>query len=115
MKLFKTIILSLLLISLVGCATTQTNNKENQIKEQVLKLLEKEYKQQFKIQNFNITYESYARSDTGCVFFFCTPQEKFETYNLKIQAVDNPIIVMTVKLDYVNKESIKRCLLYWVK
>ena len=111
-KLIKIFITALIALNIASCATAgANNNQQEQVKNAVLKSLEQEYKQPFKILDFNYKYQSHSNPH-DCVFLYCKT-EKYGTYYFKIQAVDNPIIVMDFKMNdgLVTKKSIKRVVL----
>ena len=96
-RLSKIIALVLMLGLTVGCATKlapKANEKEQEkVKQEVLQLLEKEYSQPFKIVDYSYSYDTHYPAG-NCSGETCTIR-KFGTYDFKIQAVDNPIIVMS--------------------
>lgn len=115
MKLIKLIILTFLVTTLVSCGAYQyttakkesneaTQEQQEQVKTQVIKLLEEEYKQPFKLEDFSYKYERHW-VDSSCQMSFCE-MEKYGTYYFKVQAINNPII-MDFKIDDDKKESIK--------
>ena len=73
---------------------------------QLIEMLEQEYQQPFKI--INVTYEYRIKwVDRGCRVIGC-PRKQSGVYTFEIQAVDNPIIVITEKVGDVNvKEWMK--------
>jgi len=64
-------------------------------------LLEKEYNQLFKIVGYSYSYDTHYSAD-NCSGDTCIVR-KFGTYKLKIQAVNNPIIVMSLRLEDTEK------------
>jgi len=82
-----------------------TKEQQEQVKQEVLKLLTDEYKQPFKLEDFSYKYERHW-VDSTCQMSFCE-MEKYGTYNFKVKAIDNPIITMNFKFDDEKKESIK--------
>ncbi|KEI36076.1 hypothetical protein FRA_22c00180 [Francisella sp. W12-1067] len=115
-RLLKIIILLYLSIFLSGCSSVAlmsapiigysqrsispkaTKEQQQQVKQQVMQLLEKEYKQPFKLESFEYKYQTYNRPGS---FDFA----EYGTYYFKIQALDNPIIVMDFRIDDINKSS----------
>lgn len=82
-----------------------TQEQQQEVKTQVMKLLEEEYKQPFKLEDFSYKYERHW-VDNSCQLSLCD-MEKYGTYHFEIQAVDNPIIELEFNIDDENKESIK--------
>ncbi|WP_149031959.1 hypothetical protein [Francisella philomiragia] len=82
-----------------------TQEQQQEVKTQVMKLLEEEYKQPFKLEDFSYKYERHW-VDNSCQLSLCE-MEKYGTYHFEIQAVDNPIIELEFNIDDENKESIK--------
>ncbi|AIT09005.1 hypothetical protein LO80_02775 [Candidatus Francisella endociliophora] len=76
-----------------------TKEQQEEVKNQVMKLLEEEYKQPFKLESFEYKYEKHH--ETGGSINV----REYGTYYFKIQAIDNPII----ELDFVikDKETLK--------
>jgi len=112
MKLLKQIIILISVVSLFSCASTATldKTKDVEIQKEVIKVLQEEYKQPFKILDFKYKYESHTSPTSDCVFLYCKSR-KYGTYYFKVKAINNPIITMNFKLEYADKASIKRCLL----
>ncbi|QIV94291.1 hypothetical protein [Allofrancisella frigidaquae] len=75
-----------------------TKEQQQQVKQEVMQLLEKEYKQPFKLESFEYKYQTHNRPGS---FDFA----EYGTYYFKIQALDNPIIVMNFRIDDINKSS----------
>ena len=110
MKLLKTIILSVALISLFSCSERlspkRSDAEQQQVKQQVMKLLEAEYHQPFKLEEFNYKYDTkykygflYKKGETSGLFKF------------KIQAINNPIISTDFYIFDGKKDSIKKDIL----
>jgi hypothetical protein len=99
--------MALIALNIASCATAgANNNQQEQVKNAVLKALEQEYKQPFKILDFNYKYESHSNPH-DCVFLYCKT-EKYGTYYFKIQAVNNLIIIIDFKMnDGGTEKSIK--------
>ncbi|MBK2279852.1 hypothetical protein [Francisella philomiragia] len=99
-RLFMLLVLAFYLssCSLFGGASYK---EQQEVKSQVMKLLEEEYKQPFKLENFEYKYETHYEYS-----FFWINWETYGTYHFEIQAVDNPIIVMNFDIDDKDKESI---------
>lgn len=107
-KLIKIFLTALIALNVASCATAgANNNQQDQVKNAVLKALEQKYKQPFKVLDFSYKYESHSNPH-DCVFLYCKT-EKYGTYYFKIQAVDNPIIIMSFNFTdgSATKESIK--------
>lgn len=115
MKKFKLIIAIFMLLLLSSCipykikaeANSATTEQQNEVKQQVLKLLTDEYKQPFKLEDFSYKYETHWEHIDCQIAGYC-PKVQYGTYYLKIKAIDNPIIVMHIEIKDKNKESIKR-------
>lgn len=116
MKLFKNLVLALFFVALSSCGAYQyttakkesnkaTKEQQQQVKNQVMKLLEEEYKQPFKLEDFSYKYERHW-VDSSCQMSFCE-MEKYGTYYFKVKAIDNPIILMDFKIDDDKKETVK--------
>ncbi|AIT08854.1 hypothetical protein LO80_01910 [Candidatus Francisella endociliophora] len=118
MRFIKIAILFVFMVSLISCGAYQyttakresneaTTEQQQKVKTEILKLLEDEYKQPFKLKDFNYTYERHWVDNT-CQMSFCK-MEKYGIYSFKVQAVDNPIIIMNFKINDgdVTKASIK--------
>jgi hypothetical protein len=122
MKLLKTIILSVALISLFSCSERLSPKRsdagQQQVKQQVVKSLEEYYKQPFKLEDFKYEYKKQYPSG-NCQGASCNII-KLGTYTFKIKAVDNPIIKIDLELidnkEFLDKneqeESINRFILY---
>jgi hypothetical protein len=91
MKVFKTITLSIALISLFSCSERlspkRSDAEQQEVKQQVMKLFDDEYHQPFELKSFNYKYDTkykygflYKKGETSGLFKF------------KIQAINNPII-----------------------
>ena len=78
-----------------------TKEQQEEVKTQVMKLLEEEYKQPFKLESFDYKYETHASSHSLPATY-----SKYGIYSFKVKAVDNPIIEMNFSVDD-NKDSIK--------
>lgn len=104
--LLKYFSLAVILLFLSSCSLETLSPKaskqeQEQVKQKVLSMLEKEYNQPFKILDFNYDYKFHYK-----VSFLVVVGKRYGTYNFKIQAVDNPIIVMKLKLeDSFNKDD----------
>jgi hypothetical protein len=116
MRFIKLSFLTLFVTTLVSCGAYQyttatkesneaTTEQQQAVKTQVMKLLEEEYQQPFKLKDFSYKYERHW-VDSTCQMSFCE-MEKYGTYNFKVKAIDNPIITMNFKFDDEKKESIK--------
>ena len=110
MRFIKIITLSIALISLFSCSERlspkRSYTEQQQIKQQVMKLLEKEYHQPFKLEEFNDKYDTkyeygflYKKGETSGLFKF------------KIQAINNPIISTDFYIFDGKKDSIKKDIL----
>ncbi|QIV94181.1 hypothetical protein [Allofrancisella frigidaquae] len=75
-----------------------TKEQQQQVKQEVMQLLEKEYKQPFKLESFEYKYQTHNRPGS---FDF----SQYGSYYFKVQALDNPIIVMDFRIDDINKSS----------
>ena len=109
-KLIKIFLTVLIALNVASCATAnvENNNLDNQniVKQKVLNLLEKQYNQKFKILSFDYKQENYSNPANDCVFLYCK-STKIGVYDFKIQAVENPIIIMNFKISDQGKKSIK--------
>jgi uncharacterized protein (UPF0297 family) len=102
-RLSKIVALFLILSLTVGCATKLApkadKQKQEEVKQEVLNLLEKEYNQPFKIVGYSYSYDTHYPAG-NCSGDTCKVR-KFGTYKFKIQAVNNSIIVLNLKImDY---------------
>ncbi|WP_035721769.1 hypothetical protein, partial [Francisella sp. W12-1067] len=79
-----------------------TKQQQEQVKQEVMQLLEKEYNQPFKLLNYKYEYKRHY--DLGGNCHYCDVV-KYGTYYFKIQAPDNPIIVMDFRIDDMKKSS----------
>ena len=84
-----------------------TKEQQEQVKQEVLKLLTDEYKQPFKLEDFNYKYDTHWKHIDCQIAGYC-PKVRYGTYSFKIQAVDNPIVTMNFDIKDKGKESIKR-------
>ncbi|QIV94835.1 hypothetical protein [Allofrancisella frigidaquae] len=75
-----------------------TKEQQQQVKQEVMQLLEKEYKQPLKLESFEYKYQTHNRPGS---FDF----SQYGSYYFKIQALDNPIIVMDFRIDDIKKSS----------
>jgi len=82
-----------------------TKEQQEEVKAQVMSLLKEEYKQPFKLEDFNYKYDTHWKHIDCQIAGYC-PKVRYGTYHFKIQAVDNPIITMNFKFDDEKKESI---------
>jgi hypothetical protein len=105
-RLNKIIALVLMFGLIVGCATKlapkASDEKQEAVKQEVLQLLEKEYKQPFKVVDYSYSYDTHYPAG-NCSGDTCTLR-KFGTYNIKIKTVDNPIISLKIRL-YDNGQN----------
>ncbi|AJI53451.1 hypothetical protein [Francisella philomiragia] len=103
MKFVKTFIISLFCFFLLNCSSGASYNQQQEVKVEVLKLLEREYKQPFKLEKFKYEYKTHYPNASGNV-----PYETFGTYYFKVQAVNNPIVVMDFRINdgLATKDSI---------
>ena len=110
MKLLKALSLSGALIALFSCSERlspkRSDAEQQQVKQQVMKLLEAEYHQPFKLEEFNYKYDTkykygflYKKGETSGLFKF------------KIQAINNPIISTDFYIFDGKKDSIKKDIL----
>jgi hypothetical protein len=110
MKLLKTIILSVALISLFSCSERLSPKRsdagQQQVKQQVVKLLEEEYKQPFELESFDYEYKTQYPNASGN-----KPYTTFGVFNFKIKAINNPVIIMDFDFRDDKKDSIKDSLL----
>jgi len=84
-----------------------TKEQQEEVKAQVMSLLKEEYKQPFKLEDFNYKYDTHWKHIDCQIAGYC-PKVRYGTYSFKIQAVDNPIITMKFDIDDENKDSIKK-------
>ncbi|KEI34715.1 hypothetical protein FRA_48c13890 [Francisella sp. W12-1067] len=75
-----------------------TKEQQQKVKQQVMQLLEKEYKQPLKLESFEYKYQTHNRPGS---FDF----SQYGSYYFKVQAPDNLIIVMDFRIDDINKSS----------
>ncbi|AIT08852.1 hypothetical protein LO80_01900 [Candidatus Francisella endociliophora] len=116
MKYLKLILASCLIFFLTSCATKlsakSSSDDQVKVKQEVLQLLEKEYNQKFKLLNFDYKYENHINGATDCTFIYCKGKE-YGTYYFKVQAVDNPIIIMNFQIEDID--SLKASIDYFKK
>jgi hypothetical protein len=97
--LSKIIALFLIFSLTVGCATKLApkadKQKQEEVKQEVLKLLEKEYNQPFNVLDYKYEYKKDYDLAGNC--HYCDIV-KYGVYYFKIQAVDNPIIIMNIRV-----------------
>lgn len=117
MKLIKYLVITIVIL-LSSCSKAvlvgekksaeATKEKQEEVKVQVMKLLEEEYKQPFKLESFDYKYENHFYGGD-------LTSSEYGTYYFKVQAVDNPIIVMDFNFNdgLATKESIKKRVLYF--
>ncbi|QIV94119.1 hypothetical protein [Allofrancisella frigidaquae] len=79
-----------------------TKQQQEQVKQEVMQLLKQEYNQPFKLLNYKYEYKKHY--DLGGNCHYCDVV-KYGTYYFKIQALDNPIIVMNFRIDDIKKSS----------
>ncbi|WP_035718539.1 hypothetical protein, partial [Francisella sp. W12-1067] len=79
-----------------------TKQQQEQVMQEVMQLLKQEYNQPFKLLNYKYEYKKHY--DLGGNCHYCDVV-KYGTYYFKIQALDNPIIVMDFRIDDINKSS----------
>ncbi|KEI35398.1 hypothetical protein FRA_34c06130 [Francisella sp. W12-1067] len=79
-----------------------TKQQQEQVMQEVMQLLKQEYNQPFKLLNYKYEYKKHY--DLGGNCHYCDVV-KYGTYYFKIQALDNPIIVMNFRIDDINKSS----------
>jgi len=89
-----------------------TKEQQEEVKAQVMSLLKEEYKQPFKLEDFNYKYDTHWKHIDCQIAGYC-PKVRYGTYSFKIQAVDNPIITMKFDIDDENKYSIKDLIEYF--
>lgn len=92
--LFKYFSLVVVLLFLSSCGLETLSPKaskqeQEQVKQKVLSMLEKEYNQPFKILGFNYDYKFHYK-----VSFLIVVGKRYGTYDFKIQAINNPIITV---------------------
>ncbi|AIT09655.1 hypothetical protein LO80_06550 [Candidatus Francisella endociliophora] len=106
--LFKCSILVIFLLLLSSCSfdisPKATKEQQEQVKNQVMQLLEKEYNQPLKLLDFKYEYEFHNTYSFLYIIF-----RKYGNYHFRIQAVDNPVIIMDFDFNdgLATKESIK--------
>lgn len=102
----KVLLIVSLVFSIFGCAEKlspkRSQSEQQEVKTQVMQLLKEEYKQPFRLEKFNYKYETQYPNASGN-----KPYVIYGTFYFKIQAVDNPIILLDFKIDDDKKESIK--------
>jgi hypothetical protein len=88
----------------MSCSSGASYKQQQEVKNQVMKLLEQEYKQPFKLESFKYEYKTHYPNASGNV-----PYETFGTYYFKVLAINNPIIAMNFRVidSDDSKESIK--------
>ncbi|QIV95720.1 hypothetical protein EDC55_1222 [Allofrancisella inopinata] len=79
-----------------------TKQQQEQVKQEVMELLEKEYNQPFKLLNYKYEYKRHY--DLGGNCHYCDVV-KYGTYYFNIKAVNNPIIVMDFRIDDMKNSS----------
>ena len=82
-------------------AVGRGKEQQQEVKEAIVPILEQKYKQQFKLLSFK--YEHKIRFDGRDL-----KTTEYGKYHFKIQAVDNPIIILDFDIsDFATKDSIK--------
>ena len=115
MRYVRIITLIFLVSSLVGCGAYQyttakkesneaTKEQQEEVKTQVMKLLEEYYKQPFELKSFDYSYER-TWEDSSCQMSFCK-MIKYGIYKFKVEAINNPIIKFDFVISENKKESI---------
>jgi len=94
-RLANLIFIAFCILVLSSCGTPlapkATKQEQEQFKQKILNMLEQEYSQPFKVLDFDYSYEThYPKGNcSDCRVL------KYGTYTFKIQAIDNPVIVMS--------------------
>lgn len=108
------IIISLAVLLLFGCSKRlspkRTDAEQQQVKQQVMKLLEEQYHQSFKLNDFSYEYETDYKYS-----FFYVQGETSGQYIFKVKSIDNPIIVMNFVINDNKEESINDLILSFKK
>ncbi|KFJ43458.1 hypothetical protein IBE48_05505 [Francisella philomiragia] len=115
MKRFNLILLVFIYFLLSSCLSTvatvsyfdrnkyeePTKEQQQEVKKAIVPILEKEYKQPFKLLSFDYKHKvDFDGRDLKTT--------EYGKYYFKVQAVDNPIIIMNFDIsDFATKESIK--------
>jgi hypothetical protein len=108
MSFFKFTILLVISLCLFSCGTplspSRSETEQNQLKQEVLQLLEEKYNQPFKVLNFKYEYKNHYPNGAcdDCRIL------KYGTFNFKIKATNNPIITMNFSFNDNKKESINK-------
>ena len=113
-KFFRYNLVFVLIVALIGCGTSispnRTVDEQAQLKQKIMELLEKEYKQTFRLEKFKYEYKTHypggACNDCRVL--------NYGTFYFKVQAI-NPIIIMNLKIEDKSKDSIKKRILYYIK
>ncbi|KFJ42300.1 hypothetical protein IBE48_04920 [Francisella philomiragia] len=86
--------------TLIGDKLTDkaTEQQQEQVKQEVLKLLEQEYNQPFKIVDYNYDYSVHWKDKTCAIASMC-PKVFYGVYSFKIQSINNPIIIMQIRME----------------
>ena len=96
-------------------APKATEQQQEEVKKEVLKLLEEEYNQPFKIVDYKYDYGVHWEDNT-CRLAVC-PKVFYGTYIFEVQSIDNPII--SPKFKIVDRKGLQKELQdfkdYWVK
>ena len=114
MKVFKIIILTFIVISLFSCAERlspkRSDAEQQEVKQQVMKLLEQEYHQAFKLENFEYEYKTQYPNASGN-----RPYVIFGKFTFKVKAIDNSIITMDFAINDDKKESVNELIFSFKK
>jgi hypothetical protein len=106
MKVFKTITLSIALISLFSCSERlspkRSDAEQQEVKQQVMKLFDDEYHQPFELKSFNYKYDTKYK-----YAFLYAKGETSGMYSFKVAAINNPAIISSFHIFDGKEESIK--------
>ncbi|KFJ42525.1 hypothetical protein IBE48_04925 [Francisella philomiragia] len=106
MKKILIIIFCILLLSsctkstLIGDKLTDkaTEQQQEQVKQEVLKLLEQEYNQPFKIVDYSYEYGTHWKDKTCAIASMC-PKEIYGVYKMKIETIETPNLSLNIRIE----------------
>ncbi|AIT09730.1 hypothetical protein LO80_06975 [Candidatus Francisella endociliophora] len=87
--------------SLETLSPKASKQEQEQVKQEVLSILEKEYNQPFKILDFNYDYKFHYK-----VSFLVVVGKRYGTYTFKLRTVNKPILSSTIKLTDMQESPI---------
>jgi len=99
MRYFRIMFIVSLMIALSSCSlktlsSEATKQEQEQVKQKILSLLEKEYNQSFKMLKFNYEYKYHYD-----ISFLFIVGKRYGVYNIEIKSENNPAVVIKLKLE----------------